>query len=363
MTTSTRNDDDLPPVGPRVADHPTGGAGRQLALGHRASRASATASSASRSCDMRSPLAPSPPHDRRGSCSSNRRRRLTTRRAVGLLLQPRAARASPRPRSSRAWASRSALRWVARCRVDRAAAAAASARAPRPAGAARIAPARSRGGGVQLRPAVRRPGPARCRTASSARTAPPGRADLQGPGVADQAHQRRRAGQVGHQAEAGLAHGERDVVGHHPQVARQRQLEPGADRVALHGADDDGRHLATRRRSRAGSRRSPSAGPRSPRRRAEDRRLAGDALRRQHAAVQAGRERRPLGAQHDDADRRVQRSRRPRPGPPTGSASGRCAGRRRPGSPSAPGRPAPARSPGCGRVGSPTGQARAMRSR
>ena len=47
--------------------------------------------------------------------------------------------------------------------------------------------------------------------------------------------------EVGHQAERGLGQPELRVVGQHAQVAGERQLAPGADRVPLHGRDRDDR--------------------------------------------------------------------------------------------------------------------------
>ena len=75
------------------------------------------------------------------------------------------------------------------------------------------------------------------RSASAAPTRRPVSADLQRPGVADQLDQSLGAGQVRHQPERHLGHGELRVVGQHPQVTGERELEPGADRVALHGGD------------------------------------------------------------------------------------------------------------------------------
>ena len=66
---------------------------------------------------------------------------------------------------------------------------------------------------------------------------PAGHADLQGPGVADQLDQALGAAEVGHQAEGHLGHGELGVLGEHPQVAGEGELEAGADGVALHGGD------------------------------------------------------------------------------------------------------------------------------
>ena len=52
----------------------------------------------------------------------------------------------------------------------------------------------------------------------------PGQADLHGPRVADQLHERARAGQVGHQAERRLGQPQLRVVGEDPQVAGQGEL-------------------------------------------------------------------------------------------------------------------------------------------
>jgi hypothetical protein len=102
-------------------------------------------------------------------------------------------------------------------------------------------------------------------------------------------HQRRGAAQVGHQAQAGLPHREGHVLADHPQVGGQGELEAGADRVALHGGDDDRRHL-----------RPHGEGPLEPVERAP--RLTRHAARRQHAPVQPRRERRTVAAQQHDAD-------------------------------------------------------------
>ena len=122
--------------------------------------------------------------------------------------------------------------------------------------ASRSAPTRSRGRGVELarrhgdagQPDGARPRPP-ARTARSRRSPAPGRSRPAAPAAPVPARSGTSPRLVSRMANC-------DVVGHHPQVARQGQLEPGADRVALHGGDDHGRHLATSRRTRAGSRRS-----------------------------------------------------------------------------------------------------------
>ena len=68
---------------------------------------------------------------------------------------------------------------------------------------------------------------------------PGGRADLQRSLVANRLDQRLCSRQVGHQAQRGLLHRELGVLGDHPQVAAERQLEPRADGVALHRRDAD----------------------------------------------------------------------------------------------------------------------------
>ena len=52
-------------------------------------------------------------------------------------------------------------------------------------------------------------------------------------------HQRVGAAEVGHQPERRLGHAELHVVGDDAQVAGQRELEAGADGVAVHGGDGD----------------------------------------------------------------------------------------------------------------------------
>src|SRR5438094_68674 len=48
-----------------------------------------------------------------------------------------------------------------------------------------------------------------------------------------------RAAEIGHQTELGLGHRELRVLGRDADVARERELEAGADGVALHGGDAD----------------------------------------------------------------------------------------------------------------------------
>ena len=62
-----------------------------------------------------------------------------------------------------------------------------------------------------------------------------GQADLQGPGVPDRVDQRPGAPEVRDDAAARLGHAQLRVVGQHPQVAGQRELEAAADAVALDG--------------------------------------------------------------------------------------------------------------------------------
>ena len=66
-----------------------------------------------------------------------------------------------------------------------------------------------------------------------------GQADLHGAGVADQLDQSAGAGQIGHQAERRLGQPQLGVVGQDPQVAGERELAAGADRVPLHRGDRD----------------------------------------------------------------------------------------------------------------------------
>ena len=75
--------------------------------------------------------------------------------------------------------------------------------------------------------------------ASAASDGAAGQADLQRPRVADQLDERAGAGQVGHQPERRLGQPQLRVVGEDPQVAGERELRAGADRVPLHGRDRD----------------------------------------------------------------------------------------------------------------------------
>ena len=64
-------------------------------------------------------------------------------------------------------------------------------------------------------------------------------ADLECSGVPNRLDQRLCSRQVRHEAERGLLHAELRVVGEHPEVAAQGQLEARADRVALDRGDAD----------------------------------------------------------------------------------------------------------------------------
>ena len=120
---------------------------------------------------------------------------------------------------------------------------------------------------------------------------PRGGADLQCPGVANALDQRLCSRQVGHQPERGLLHAELGVVGHHPQVAGQRELEAGADGVALHDGDRDEARVAQPGEAaleRLDGRRRLLVGLREQRR---DRLPPSPAAGRvEHRAVEAGRE-------------------------------------------------------------------------
>jgi hypothetical protein len=59
-----------------------------------------------------------------------------------------------------------------------------------------------------------------------------GRADLQRPRVPDRLHQRLGAAEVWHQPQRRLSHRELRVVGHYADIAGQRKLEAGADRMS-----------------------------------------------------------------------------------------------------------------------------------
>ena len=100
----------------------------------------------------------------------------------------------------------------------------------------------------------------------------------------------------------------RHVVGHDPQVARERQLEAGADGVALHCPDDDRRHLGPDGEAaleagdrRAQGRLAPAAEARARTARRPYR--PGVSRSRCRPAEKDG----PSAAQHHDADGRVQR--------------------------------------------------------
>ena len=138
------------------------------------------------------------------------------------------------------------------------------------------------------------------RTASSAADDPGGGADLERPGVADVLDQRLGAGEVGHQAERRLLHGELRVVGHHPQVAGQRELEAGADGVAADRGDRDEARVA-----QPGEAALVLVDPRG-RLLVAEREQADDALlarrrRVEHRPVEAGGERVALPRHHHDA--------------------------------------------------------------
>ena len=178
-------------------------------------------------------------------------------------------------------------------------------------------------GRVELGRAGRRRWPARWRAPRRRRTARPVRQISMRPRVADQLDEGARAGQVGHQAERRLGQPELRVVGEDPQVAGQRELAAGADRVPLHGGDrDDARRAQPAEAGLVPADpllRPPSAGsrPRSPRPPVD----AG--LGAEQAAVQAGGEGPARAADDDDAHVVVQRRTDRRPAPPRWPASAR----------------------------------------
>ena len=82
----------------------------------------------------------------------------------------------------------------------------------------------------------------------------PGHADLQRPGVPDEFHQPLGPAQVGHQSQRHLGHRELGVLGEHPQVAGERELEAGADRMPAHGGDASPCRVGAARRTPPGNR-------------------------------------------------------------------------------------------------------------
>ena len=153
----------------------------------------------------------------------------------------------------------------------------------------------------------------------------PRRADLEGARVADEVDERPGAAEVGHEPEARLAHREPRVERRDPQVGGQRQLEAGADGVAVHLRHDDGRALAPRREALLVGRDAPLDGLRTSRGELGHALLARHALGREHGRVDAGGEGVTGAAEDDDAyvlgNRRAPRRR----APPTATVSARCA--------------------------------------
>ena len=88
--------------------------------------------------------------------------------------------------------------------------------------------------GVQLRPGHHQLGQAQRGRLRGPHGAA-GQAQLEGPGQSDDVDQRLGPGQVGHQAQRRFLHAQLGVLGEHPQITGQRELEPGPDRVPAHG--------------------------------------------------------------------------------------------------------------------------------
>ena len=98
------------------------------------------------------------------------------------------------------------------------------------------------------------------RTASSAPDPTTADHQLEGARVAHGLDQRQGPPEVRDQPEARLLHRELHVVGHDHHVAGQRQLEAGADRMALHGGDRRPLGCVATRRRPAGRWRSARRG-------------------------------------------------------------------------------------------------------
>ena len=181
----------------------------------------------SRSLRSASGVTTSATHSRTASCTA-RWSSLRTRST-----QPPSTRSRSRP----AWAARSAARCSSYVRPLAPRSSALVARTA-PAGDASRAAARSR-----VAASSSSTGTTMVASPIAAASAAPhpatGGADLEGAGVAHQVDQRLGAAEVGDQPEGRLLHRQLGVVGEHPQVAGQRQLEAGADRVALHRGDAD----------------------------------------------------------------------------------------------------------------------------
>src|SRR5690606_6130800 len=141
-------------------------------------------------------------------------------------------------------------------------------------------------------------------------------------GVADEANQGVGAGQVGHQSEARLAHGELHVVGDDAQVTGEGELEAGADGVALHGGD--GHQVAA---PPPGERLLVLGDDRVERGlvaacHVDERRFALDALGREHLPVEPRGEGLALAPQHHDPDGARQQPARLGQRAPQGGAHG-----------------------------------------
>ena len=269
----------------RRSQHPPAGAGAQRPLGQRRIPPH-------RAHD--GPVAAGMAHDGIIDC----RRRLSAVRRATAGGRQSSASSPASSRSCRYCASRSARSCSAWLRSAAASSSALiSVTAAR--GSARIRSTNCSPGAGQLirraRPRSTRPDPQRLR----GRHRRPGQADRGRPGVADQLDQPLGTAEVGHQAQADLGHGELRVLGRDPEVAGQRELEAGADRVALHQRDADQARTGedAERLLVAGDLGGGLAPADIAASSARFWSRPCDAVRGEHPAIQAGREGRPLAAQ------------------------------------------------------------------
>ena len=206
---------------------------------------------------------------------------------------------------------------------------------PAPRAAAPWWPGRCRGRGCTARRPAR-PRPASRSAAGTTSSARPSVAGLGGAGCCGRSRQissargrptRSTSGLVpvrsGTRPSAGSFMQNTRVVGGHPQVTGQRQLEAAADRVPAYGRDRDDVRAAQPQVTglvagdgglEAGVGRAGQL-------------LAGDAVRGEQAQVDAGREGRPLAADDDHPGRGGQRVADRRPARATWTATSRCAAR------------------------------------